>query len=640
MRPIRKAAPWLLGVVFASVFFAVLWQTASFYYTGSDDSPILQAFMGYEGGVPATFHLYTHTVLAWLLWALAHAFPGVAWFSVLQVALLWLSAVLLVKSPAQLSRRHGLTVWPGALAGAVLLVGYTLFVVCRISYTTTCALCGAAAVAQLASVDFTAPRRRSVIGPLLGSAALLLATYSIRQVSVVPPLCFWLLTLAVKLLSAFGRARQPWVKAKPVFLGLLITALLFGGFAGVRAIDIRANHAEDFLAWQNERIRLFDYSDFDTTTTPQTLAKTGWSDTEFTMFTYWYFLDDNMTTAALSELNAQQTADDAGVTTASRLRAVWPLIQASFGKETAMRMGVWAALAMLLAALCAWALRRGRTVWEPLGLLAATLGGAALLVYLAYAGRLPMRAITSVLFPLAAFALCALFGLRDQPLLAPAPVEGAQAAGPGSTGEGTAALLAPDALTQAATLRHTPGNPPLPAKAASAPPKAIKLLCWLALGAALAMHLWFCAQALAANVKNLQPTYDVYGENAEEAGIVNRTDLESYALENPDTLIVYDLSLITDHRLFPDTSAGIPGNLMFWGGWPARSPSWYRMLAKYGVTERNPALFLRDNVRVASTDPEPSQTLMTLIAQYAGDNVDWEYDTSVGYVNIFRIYSY
>ena len=107
MRSIRKAAPWLLGVVFASVFFVVLWQTASFYYTGSDDSPILQAFMGYEGGVPATFHLYTHTVLAWLLWALARVFPGIAWFSVLQVALLWLSAVLLVKSPAQLSRRHG-----------------------------------------------------------------------------------------------------------------------------------------------------------------------------------------------------------------------------------------------------------------------------------------------------------------------------------------------------------------------------------------------------------------------------------------------------------------------------------------------------------------------------------------------------
>ena len=190
------------------------------------------------------------------------------------------------------------------------------------------------------------------------------------------------------------------------------------------------------------------------------------------MFTYWYFLDDNMTTDALSQLNAQQTADDAGVTTASRLRAVWPLIQTSFGRETAMRMGIRAALAMLLAALCAWAMRRKRRLWEPIGLLAAALGGAALLVYLAYAGRLPMRAMTSVVFPLAAYALCALFGLQEQSsLAAPAPTEGAQAAGPGSiaTAANNAAALVPDTIPSLPTAANpAPGNPPLLAKPASA----------------------------------------------------------------------------------------------------------------------------------------------------------------------------
>ena len=121
---------------------------------------------------------------------------------------------------------------------------------------------------------------------------------------------------------------------------------------------------------------------------------------------------------------------------------------------------------------------------------------------------------------------------------------------------------------------------------------------------------------------------------------INMADLDAYARENPDTLFIYDLSQLGDHRLFPDTPAGISGNAMFWGGYPVRTPSWYRMLAKYGITELNASIFLRDNVLLASTDPEPWPSLMDYIAQATGLPLEWEYYDSTGYVNIFRIYTY
>ena len=377
---------------------------------GSDDAPILRSFMGYEGGAPATFHLYLHTALAWLLWGLAKLFPGVAWFSIVQLLLLWFSQVVIVKSFAQLSRRRGYTVWLGALAGLLFLLCYTVFITARISYTTTAALLGAAAVAQLASVDLGRERRGGVFGPIVGSALLLLCAYCLRQISVLPPLCFWLLALAIKLLTAFGKKRRPWAKAKPVLAGALATALLFGTFAAVREADIRLSNTRPLLDWQAERIKLFDYSDFDETTRPETLAQIGWSDSEFTLFTYWYFLDDNMSTEALRTLNVQQAADDAALTAGDRLSATLALVQDCLRQNPAIRYGVWAAVFMALAGLFMAAFRRKRNPWAWLAIVLAVLGGAALLLYLGYSGRLPMRAAASVLYPCAAFLWCAWLG--------------------------------------------------------------------------------------------------------------------------------------------------------------------------------------------------------------------------------------
>lgn len=246
--------PWILGVFLITIQFAVLFSEFSPQYITNDDAVILRAFMGYEGGEPATFHLFTHTSLAWLLYVLAKLFPGIAWFSILQLLMIWIADVVIVKSFAQLSNRRGLGVLVGAAVGFAFTLIFSSFYIVRMTYTYTAALCGAAAVAQLLSVDFS--HSKGVISRIIGSAGLLLCCYSFRLNAIVPPLCFWLLVLMVKLWMTFGVKKWLWPAVKSVILGALCAGLMLGGFVGIRALDIRLEGMEDYMEWHIAREKM------------------------------------------------------------------------------------------------------------------------------------------------------------------------------------------------------------------------------------------------------------------------------------------------------------------------------------------------------------------------------------------------
>ncbi|MCE5344320.1 MAG: hypothetical protein LLF96_12165, partial [Eubacteriales bacterium] len=273
----------------------------------------------------------------------------------------------------------------------------------------------------------------------------------------------------------------------------------------------------------------------------------------------------------------------------------------------ALRWGLWAALAMAVAALASQALGGRPNLWPMLGIIAAVAGGGLQLFYLGYTGRLPMRAALSVLLPMAAFLYCALPGL---------PAPSARSVPAGET-------ASPDTPPAAPPSARTPVRPARRA--------ALLGLAVLALGACL----WATASAAVATA----PSVRALTEEEDNYGYLNLTDLDAYALENPDKLFIYDLSLVSDHRLFPDTSQGIPENVLFWGGYPARSPSWYRMLAKFGITEMNASLFFKGNVLLASTDAEPWQCFMGYVQEAGGENVDWSFYDTYGYLFFFQITS-
>lgn len=587
-----KLLPWLLGILAATLLFALLGAYTSFFYIGTDDAPILRSFMGYEGGVPASFNICIHTFLAWLLHGLALIAPGIAWYSIYQLVLLWFSCVVLVKSAVCCARRSRLPLWAGAVAGTLFLFVYTAFIACRLSFTTTSALAGAAGVAQLFSIDYPKGKAGTVLRGMLLSIGLLLCCYSLRQIGAVPPLVFWAGALllvwltyykpaATKATPGVQQPAPPLAGLKPFLLGILICALSFGVFAGARTIEIKARGLEEHLAWQNARSRLFDYTEFGSNTSQEVLDALGWSQEKLTLVANWYFLDPDITIEAFDALYAGQPA--ATRTPADRMAALPTTVRGFFQNHPVWGHGCLLMLALALVSITAQAFVKGHSPWLWLAAVGGALAGAALLLFLAYQGRLPLRAGVSVLLPAAAYLLClALWSLS--------PPQGA-----GPTRRALVAVLSAGCLVLAG------------------------------------LGLWQNAQDL-----YIEPDPD------REALSTMYPDLDEYALMDPDILFIHDLSLIGDSRLFPDTSEGIPGNIMFWGGFNARSPSWNHQLKTHGIDPDafSPEVFLREDVIVAGTDGSPWNSLLAHVRQSTGQEVDWYFHGEYGYDYFYDLYTY
>lgn len=583
-RQIRRY--WLLGAAVTTALFALLTALSNFRFENSDDAILLHAFMGFEG-TTANFTLYTHTLLAYMLSALGKLWPGMAWYSLFQLGLLWVSGVVLVKCMAQLAgRRLGAGLW-GAAAGTLLLIVFVAFSFCRISYTTTAAAAGAAAVAQALTADMALPRRGSFVRAWLGSLLLLLGAYSLRMVSILPPLAFLLLVFVWQLIRAGarretgtgnervsssgrdGEAEQAATgherKRLPLrsFLFVLTAYMLvFGGFTVIRQAEITARGVQPYLDWQNARIQLMDYTNFQTEPVPALAADSGLTGTEVEMVRQWYFLDGNITTEVLQTLAAAYPAQGASGAFASGF---------AFLRENPRYLFALG-IVVLLCGFC-WLGKREKAVSVRLAATAALLGTVILLLYLGWRGRLIARAADSVLMPAAAL----LFGLA---------------------------------------LRKEPGE------------RRGKRI------AALIMALLL----LVATGLHMRLTYQAVTRAADNTSLQREQEIETYALQNPGLLIVRSPALLRDTRLFPDVSAGIPDNIILWGDWGCRTPSWNAQLARFGFDADafTAADWLQDTIVFAAAQETDTDDLRAYLTDALKQPVTAEAAGGYGTLTFYR----
>lgn len=499
--PQRLAAAATVAALLAYVLFCT-----NVHYDLGDDVLLARSFGGMVGGVFESFNYITHTFLGWLMHGLSLLWPGVAWFSVAQVAVLWISAYAAVLSAMRVAQRLMLPAWCGWLAAVAYLLGLAAEGLTSVTYTLTAAAAGGAAVWRLVAVDWQAGRKAAVRGAL-GSGALLYAAYLLRAQAFLPSLCVW-----VGALMALGLMKKaPW---RALGAGAAAVAVLFGASAGVRAVQLSAPERASYLAWQAARTQAIDYGSL-AAAEAEALEAAGLTPEMAELALSGCLLDASVTTEALAALEPPEEAH----TPQEALETLRVLFRRSRGAYWAC-----AALAGLcaLAALLALAGPRGSRLWPFLASAGVGLAAAAMLLYLAWMGRLPARAAMTVLLPAVALALWLVL-------------------------HGAAGLW-------------TSGSGPRRAAAVAA----------VLVGAAM---LAPCARAA------YHSTYNPYPAQGESAC----TRLERYALAHGDRLFIADLSLGDDRSLFPDWSAGKPANLLLaWGGWNNHSEGYCAAFARFG----------------------------------------------------------
>ncbi|MEG1775783.1 MAG: hypothetical protein RR367_04725 [Clostridia bacterium] len=389
--------PWLLGALGATLLLAVTALCLGLRFASPGDSLILKAFAGFEGGVPVHYHEELHTTLAWLLFALHSAVPGIPWFSVLQLAFLWLSCAVVIKSMARCAELHGLPAWLGALCGGLWFACIGLFSMVRLEHGATGALLCAAAVSQLFSSDYSGADDRHVLRGTLLSTGLLIAGYCFSMRAAAPALCFVLLgALTVRLTDYSHRevARRGMLArkgARGLTLGMWICVFCLMLFMVMRLVELDAMAGD--AAWQSARRALVTNPAFPAGVTDELLDQIGWSRTQLDLFASGFLYDSQITADSLRLLNEGLTAS-----AHTGLGTAWSVLSSFFAKHPSLMIsgGLCAALALLCVLTAAGHKRVTWMLLVPIVTLAAALGW---LLVLAQSGRLHMDEALCVLAP-------------------------------------------------------------------------------------------------------------------------------------------------------------------------------------------------------------------------------------------------
>jgi len=545
---------WLLGLGLSTLWMALLFVFANVCAPINDDKAILRSFMGFQPGGPVRFNMYVQTLLAWPLYWLSTAFPGIAWFSVIQLFFLWLGNGVIVKAIAQCFIRRGKPLWSGVLAATCCFALYSLFTTARLTYSVTAALLGAAAVAQMMSMDADTLTGRQYVRSAGLALGLLTLSYSLRSVAALPALGYCGLVFASHALRSFGFGPKRKRSLLPLGVTLAMVAAVAVGLPLLRQADINAQGQTEAVRWQDARTSVLDYLNL--SAIPESVfTQADWSQTEVELLSNWYTMDSAYSTQAF------ETVSTLADPTQARTSAGEAILDLQTRSPTVVLSMI---LLLALGGCCVlwlWWYHRGK-LFAPLMLLVAT-GLLCLLFfsYLAIQGRLPYRAALVPVMPAATLVFCLLPQcLPDRFRLC--------------GWKGFATLLTFSILT------------------------VLTLLCVL-------------PTAYSIRRTPSQWEYNTY------------EDMDHQALAHPDLLLIYDVSLVNDTRLFPDVSEGIPENLMFWGGWDRGSVEYNARLAAFGLggehfTARD---WLNPAIRYLTLSAEPDELLLRYLREKIGADV-------------------
>ena len=257
----KKAAwiPWLTGLCMSTALMAAIFLFGDLKYAMNDDTAILRQYMGFGTGVIPEAHAFLHPLLSTPLRWLGLAAPEVAWFSWMQLALLWLAGAVSVKALMQCFAHRGRSPWLGAAAGAVYLTLFGMTYACHVTFTVTAAVLGAAAVLQLCSIDGERYTDGQVFRALMLALALTALCGGLRLICVLPVALYCGLALVPLAARDFGFGRRKKRSWKPLLCGVCVVVLVLGALPLWRAAKMKAAGMEDYLNWQNANGRVVDY---------------------------------------------------------------------------------------------------------------------------------------------------------------------------------------------------------------------------------------------------------------------------------------------------------------------------------------------------------------------------------------------
>jgi len=404
-----ERARWLFSVFIALAIVGVAALLSTISYYDNDDLNIAWALAGYRTGTPSFAHPFINCLMAIVTSALYTVLPKIPWWLVLQLGAIVLGMTAVFASLLKIGARRRVPLLLVLALMAVLGAGLFYYGVVLVTFTLSATIAGAGATALVLSAD--AADEKKLRRRYLSFAVVLLAiSLLVRNSSGIAAACFVLGAFLYRAVEGKFAAEKAFTKQLLTFFVVSVATLAL--LVGINAYGRTAQNPEGFVAYDEARSSYMDYPHDTIVENPAAYAEAGWDGTIAAMASYWFYMDERITTDAFQTI-AEKSAF-AGMSFAqkfSRGASYLPLLFKNY--PLSIYYGALVAVAYI-AALILFVFNRKR--WFSLiGASAFLLGASALLCYLLAEGRLNLRVwMTVSILTSVAIWFCAL-SIYDAP---------------------------------------------------------------------------------------------------------------------------------------------------------------------------------------------------------------------------------
>lgn len=614
---------WLIALAASGIALAGSFLLIPAFFPTNDDPYIQQILSGGISGEPSPYIMFVNFALCWLVSRLFLVVPGIPWWVVTHLVLLFFAIALVGRTLVMLSRRRfsksSRPMWVELLVLTVVNLGLFTVLVARMQFTTTSTMLF---VAAIFSTCCWGPEDDGIAGGTVDRcvlpAFLAVCGSAMRGQSGLMGFLFWGAAAVAAAVAGDGDIKKRLTATKLLVATFVVAAVASAGLAGIHELVYSSPEWSANREMSRQLSRYTDYARTSYEQNREVYDSVGWDENLVELTGDWFHMDERVNADALRTINEANDAwldnllSDPKGTLLARL--------GEFGQPTPL---AYTALLLVVGLL---ALSRASKKTDVIITWMIAAACVSLLVYLVVRGRLPERAAYSIIFPAtAALAAISARSGASRPLSRRSVFFGSTvcalvmvALGIPTGGMGKLAALLVIVVAAALLLKVTCGDERRRVKMTMAVRVLVLAAILLPGVAAARQYGWWSENyaLMSQRQDNIEAFYD-------------------YADANDDLFFFY----ATDAGLTPQ---GIwqtrwPKNQTAWGGW-RYCYSWFEDAMRDAGFDGLPTSenLLDPRVRFVCSSDDTLNLMVSYLSSLYGD-VEVELDTSIGSgINIYR----
>lgn len=550
MKTISDLRSKLIGKILISLFLSLTSMTILInifgqYFMTIDDARLLYVYAGYASGNPTGVYLFSNSVFGWILSTLYTLIPTLNWYHIYHLfVILFFLTVLGIAIHQVFNRISTISIFIHLIT--IILCFSNTILLMHFEQAATLTGCSGLILLIIHKHTYSI---RSQMSLLVGIAILFIASYLQEKNAFYVIACFALLITFYKIIKLQSdktdQTKKATVNLVALIIGVFLCVLVLSALQTASRVGI---YWEEYAEYNPYRISYWDYDHTEFDDDPELFLNAGWSKEFSTLVDEMFFLDERFSAEGLSHI-VDKFDRTSTTRSGSFLYLTLSTLRQVFRTEPKTLTDAFYIISVLVffSLIIAHYRPEIKSILPDLLCISFALAGMGLLlIYLAWRGRLPLRAFHAVVFP----ALV------------------------------TVLFVSLKATMQISNLGSNKIS------------TTFKVIATMIVVLLMSLNVYQVIQTFQADQNSLSYRSRVSAQVK---------DIEAYVLENQDNLYVFDLFGAQNY----DPRTHYPNNdlrnLLVWGSSYIYTPTYYEQIHQFGLKEVTAKTFTKDNVYLVTS---------------------------------------